>query len=101
MVLHTDLGPNLTAAVILTGTLAFLTMGMRVYTRITKRNWGTDDWIMSIGCIPLLTLTIVTALGSYHGIGAKDSTLAHPNNERYVELAYFVRDILSSYVMND
>ncbi|KAF7443893.1 hypothetical protein PtrM4_147040 [Pyrenophora tritici-repentis] len=95
MVLHTELGPNLTAAVLLTGTLAFLTMGMRVYTRITKRNWGTDDWIMLFGCIPLLTLTIVTALGSYHGIGAKDSTLARPNNESYVELAYFVRDILS------
>ncbi|KAA8615528.1 hypothetical protein PtrV1_10924 [Pyrenophora tritici-repentis] len=89
MVLHTELGPNLTAAVLLTGTLAFLTMGMRVYTRITKRNWGTDDWIMLFGCIPLLTLTIVTALGSYHGIGAKDSTLARPNNESYVELAYF------------
>jgi len=55
MVLHTDLGPNLTVAVLLTGMLAFLTMGMRAYIRITKRNWGTDDWIMSIGCVCALS----------------------------------------------
>ncbi|KAF1947727.1 hypothetical protein EJ02DRAFT_449209 [Clathrospora elynae] len=89
MPLHEDLGPNLMATVMATGMLAFTTMGLRVYTRITKRNWGIEDWIMSIGCLPMLVLSVVTVIGSCHGIGAKDSTLARPGNQRYVESAYF------------
>ncbi|KAF2792979.1 hypothetical protein K505DRAFT_306634 [Melanomma pulvis-pyrius CBS 109.77] len=89
MTLHEDLGPNLTATVITTGLLAFITMGLRVYTRVTKRNWGVEDWVMSIGCLPLLVLTIVTTIGSYYGIGAKDSTFKLPGNQKYVETAYF------------
>ncbi|KAF2846667.1 hypothetical protein T440DRAFT_541093 [Plenodomus tracheiphilus IPT5] len=89
MTLHEDLGPNLTATVLTTGSLAFITMGMRIYTRITKRNWGIEDWVMSAGCLPLLTLTIVTTIGSYYGIGAKDATFAIPGNQKYMEKAYF------------
>ncbi|KAH9880280.1 hypothetical protein IAQ61_000569 [Plenodomus lingam] len=89
MTLQADLGPNLTATVLITGSLAFITMGLRVYTRITKRNWGTEDWVMLFGCLPLLTLTIVTTIGSYYGIGAKDSTFALPGNKKYIETAYF------------
>ncbi|KAH9870913.1 hypothetical protein J1614_006485 [Plenodomus biglobosus] len=89
MTLHEDLGPNLTATVLITGSLAFFTMGLRAYIRISKRNWGLEDWIMSIGCLPLLTLTISTTIGSYEGIGAKDSTFARPGNQKYVERAYF------------
>lgn len=37
-----------------------------------------------------MTLTIVTTIGSYMGIGAKDSTFARPGNQKYVETAYFV-----------
>lgn len=40
--------------------------------------------------LPLLTLTIVTTIGSYYGIGAKDATFALPGNQKYVETAYFV-----------
>jgi len=40
--------------------------------------------------LPLMTLTIVTTIGSYYGIGAKDSTFAKPGNQKYVETAYFV-----------
>ncbi|KAF2651340.1 hypothetical protein K491DRAFT_607097 [Lophiostoma macrostomum CBS 122681] len=89
MTVHEDLSPNLTATVVTTGLLAFMTMGLRVYTRVTRRNWGIEDWIMSIGCLPVLTLTIVTTIGSYNGIGAKDSTFARPGNEKYIESAYF------------
>ncbi|KAI5371997.1 hypothetical protein J4E82_009299 [Alternaria postmessia] len=89
MVLHEDLGPNLTATVLTTGLLAFITMGMRTYVRITNRSWALEDWIMAVGCLPLMTLTIVTTIGSYYGIGAKDSTFARPGNQKYVETAYF------------
>ncbi|KAI4927831.1 hypothetical protein J4E85_006343 [Alternaria conjuncta] len=89
MTLHEDLGPNLTATVLVTGLLAFITMGMRVYVRITKHNWALEDWVMAVGCLPLMTLTIVTTIGSYYGIGAKDSTFAKPGNQKYVETAYF------------
>ena len=102
-----DLGPNLTATVLTTGLLAFITMGMRTYVRITNRSWALEDWIMAVGCVrmhlsrisrnptahssqlPLMTLTIVTTIGSYYGIGAKDSTFARPGNQKYVETAYF------------
>ncbi|KAF1955477.1 hypothetical protein CC80DRAFT_549159 [Byssothecium circinans] len=89
MTLHEELGPNLTATVVTTGLIAFITMGLRVYTRLTTKSWGLEDWVMSVGCVPLLTLTIVTAIGSYYGIGAKDRTLARPGNEKYVETAYY------------
>jgi hypothetical protein len=48
------LGPNLLVTVITIGLLAFITMGLRVYTRVTKRTWGLEDWIMSIGCVKTL-----------------------------------------------
>ncbi|KAF2635850.1 hypothetical protein P280DRAFT_553421 [Massarina eburnea CBS 473.64] len=89
MPLHEDLGPNLTATVITTGLIAFITMSLRVYTRITTRSWGVEDSVMSVGCLPLLTLTIVTAIGSYYGIGARDSTFARPDNTKYIETAYY------------
>ncbi|PSN73325.1 hypothetical protein BS50DRAFT_653796 [Corynespora cassiicola Philippines] len=89
MTLHEDLGPNLTATVITTGLIAFLTMGLRIYTRLTNRNWGLEDWVMLAGCLPMMTLTIVTTIGSYYGIGAKDSTFARPGNQKYIETAYF------------
>jgi hypothetical protein len=41
--------------------------------------------------LPLATLTVVTTIGSYNGIGAKDSTFARPGNKKYIETAYFVR----------
>lgn len=46
-----DLGPRLTAMVIVTGLLAFSSMIMRAYVRITRRNWGIDDWNMAIACV--------------------------------------------------
>ncbi|KAL1799703.1 hypothetical protein ACET3X_000045 [Alternaria dauci] len=84
MVLHEDLGPNLTATVLTTGLLAFITMGMRTYVRINNRSWALEDWIMAVGCVPLLTLTIVTTIGSYYGIGSKDITFARPGNQKYI-----------------
>jgi len=52
-----DLGPNLTATVVTTGLLAFITMGLRVFTRITRKSWGIEDWVMLIGCVWPFELT--------------------------------------------
>jgi hypothetical protein len=54
-----DLGPNLSVTVITLGLLAFITMGLRVYTRVTKRSWGLEDWIMSVGCVNTLSIAKV------------------------------------------
>lgn len=51
LTLMQDLGPNLTATVLVTGLLAFITMGMRAYVRITKHNWALEDWVMAVGCV--------------------------------------------------
>jgi hypothetical protein len=48
-----DLGPNLTATVVTTGLLAFTTMGMRAFIRVTKRSWGIEDLVMSVACVCL------------------------------------------------
>lgn len=48
-----DLGPNLTAVVLVTGLFAFISMGLRTYVRVTKRSWGLEDWIMAVGCVSL------------------------------------------------
>lgn len=53
-----DLGPNLTATVLTTGLLAFITMGMRTYVRITNRSWALEDWIMAVGCVRIRPLQL-------------------------------------------
>jgi hypothetical protein len=54
-----DLGPNLSVTVVTIGLLAFITMGLRVYIRVTKRSWGLEDWTMSVGCVNSLSIAKV------------------------------------------
>ena len=47
MVVYADAAPGLAATTILLTTLALLTYGLRVYTRLSRRSWGPEDWIMT------------------------------------------------------
>ncbi|KAJ5675398.1 hypothetical protein N7462_008295 [Penicillium macrosclerotiorum] len=96
MVLFADAAPALAGTTILLTTLAILTFGLRVYCRISRRSWGLEDWIMSVSwvstpeevwsCSPNVPFCVLVAGclgGSFNGIGARDSTLTKPGNEKY------------------
>lgn len=87
--IHQDLAPNLAATVIVLGILAFATFGLRVHTRITRRAWGHEDSMMAFGTLPVLVLTISTAIGAWKGLGILDSTFALPGNQKFVETGFF------------
>jgi hypothetical protein len=56
-----DDAPHVAGTVITVTLLAYLTFGMRVYTRITRRSWGMEDWMMTLAAVsPTLLLTNYT-----------------------------------------
>lgn len=46
-----DDAPHVAGTVITVTLLAYLTYGMRVYTRITRRSWGMEDWMMTLAAV--------------------------------------------------
>ncbi|KAK7752305.1 hypothetical protein SLS62_005640 [Diatrype stigma] len=68
MVLYADHAPNLAAAVITICIFAYISFGLRVYTRIKYSLWGSEDWTMT---------------AAITGVGATNATLALPGNEEY------------------
>jgi hypothetical protein len=46
MTIHEQDAPHLAGAVLSVGVLAYITYGLRVYTRLTRHSWGLEDWIM-------------------------------------------------------
>lgn len=59
MVLYADHAPNLAAAVITICIFAYISFGLRVYTRIKYSLWGAEDWTMTaaIVCAKKLKVT--------------------------------------------
>ncbi|KAJ5233304.1 uncharacterized protein N7469_005070 [Penicillium citrinum] len=83
MVVYADAAPGLAATTILLTTLALLTYGLRVYTRLSRRSWGPEDWIMTAALAPFFVLVAGCLGGAFNGIGAHTSTLAKPGNKKY------------------
>ncbi|KAH8900972.1 hypothetical protein GQ53DRAFT_633272, partial [Thozetella sp. PMI_491] len=84
-----DLAPNLAGTVLTLGILAFLTHGLRVYTRVSRQCWGMEDWVMTVGTVPLFVLTVATTIGAFNGLGIRDRTFAIPGNEGYYKTGMF------------
>ncbi|KAJ5860794.1 uncharacterized protein N7529_008104 [Penicillium soppii] len=84
MVLYADAAPGLAGSTIMLTILAFITYGLRVYCRVSRRSWGTEDWIMTVALIPFAVLVAGCAGGAFNGIGARNSTLAKAGNEKYM-----------------
>lgn len=55
-----DKAPNLAASIIALAVVAYMTFGLRVYTRIHNRAWGLDDWSMTLATVShsLVTLAV-------------------------------------------
>lgn len=52
-----DKAPNLAASIITLAVIAYIAVGLRVYTRLHNAAWGLDDWSMTIAMV-----------GSLHGL---------------------------------
>jgi len=51
MTYYGDNSPQLAASVIALTVIAFVTFGLRVYTRLQNHAWGLDDWAMTIATV--------------------------------------------------
>lgn len=51
MTYYGDKAPNLAASVILLAVIAYITFGLRVYTRLHNGAWGLDDWSMTAAIV--------------------------------------------------
>ncbi|KAJ5725001.1 uncharacterized protein N7483_006358 [Penicillium malachiteum] len=83
MAIYTDMAPSLAGSTIMLTVLAFLTFGLRVYCRLSRKLWGVEDWIMTIATIPFAVLVAGCIGGAFNGIGILNSTFAKPGNEKY------------------
>lgn len=76
--------------VITISTLAYLTLGLRVYTRITRRSWGLEDWCMIVAAFPLFVLSIACMVASFNGVGIHQWRLELAENVHYQVDGLFV-----------
>ncbi|KOS36272.1 hypothetical protein ACN38_g13000 [Penicillium nordicum] len=83
MVVYADAAPSLAGSAIMLTILAFMTYGLRVYCRLTRKSWGIEDWIMTVALVPFAVLAAGCIGGAFNGIGVHNSTLAKPGNEKY------------------
>ncbi|CAI7598138.1 unnamed protein product [Penicillium viridicatum] len=83
MVVYADAAPSLAGSTIMLTIVAFMTFGLRVYCRLTRKSWGIEDWIMTIALVPFAVLVAGCIGGAFNGIGAHNSTLAEPGKEMY------------------
>jgi hypothetical protein len=51
MVVYADAAPSLAGSTIMLTIVAFITYGLRVYCRLTRKSWGIEDWIMTIALV--------------------------------------------------
>lgn len=56
-----DKAPNLAASIISLAAIAYITFGLRVYTRLHNRAWGLDDWSMTLATVSHCSLPCITA----------------------------------------
>ncbi|KAJ5133171.1 hypothetical protein N7526_004536 [Penicillium atrosanguineum] len=83
MAIYTDAAPSVAGSTIMLTILAFLTYGLRIYCRLTRKSWAMEDWIMTAALVPFTVLVAGCVGGAFNGIGILNSTFAEPGNERY------------------
>ncbi|KAH8649914.1 hypothetical protein BX600DRAFT_517143 [Xylariales sp. PMI_506] len=89
MAIFMDNAPSVGITVIVVTILAYTTFGLRVYTRLTRRNWGLEDWTMTVATVPFAILSISCLLASLNGVGIHAYRLEEPENVKYTQLGLF------------
>ncbi|CAG5184112.1 uncharacterized protein ALTATR162_LOCUS10916 [Alternaria atra] len=87
MTYYGDKAPNLAASVIALVAIAYITFGLRVYTRLHNGAWGLDDWSMTAATLPFTALTISCIGGAFNGVGVHDRRLGP--DEKVQGMQYF------------
>ncbi|KAI9371060.1 hypothetical protein BJX61DRAFT_548558 [Aspergillus egyptiacus] len=83
MAISADHSPNVAGSVVFLTVLAFVTYALRMYCRISRRSWSTEDWIMTVALIPFCVLVSGCLGGAFNGIGIHAWRLQQPENEKY------------------
>ncbi|KAI0475400.1 hypothetical protein GGR56DRAFT_511463 [Xylariaceae sp. FL0804] len=89
MVLYADNAPALAAAVIIICVFAFISFGLRVYSRLRFASWGMEDTCMAAAMPTFIVLSFACIACAFNGIGATNETLSLPGNEQYREKGLF------------
>ncbi|KAI1878428.1 hypothetical protein JX265_000360 [Neoarthrinium moseri] len=89
MAIFTDDAPHVAGTVITVTLLAFLTLGLRFYTRITRASWGKEDTLMAVAAVPFAVLSIACLVSSFNGVGIHEWRLQLPENIHYHESGLF------------
>ncbi|OJI96161.1 hypothetical protein ASPVEDRAFT_77940 [Aspergillus versicolor CBS 583.65] len=83
MAITGDHAPSVSGSVIMLTALAFISFFLRIYCRVSRRSWATEDWIMTAAVVPFIALAVGCIGGSFNGIGIHVSRLSQPGNEKY------------------
>ncbi|PVH93494.1 hypothetical protein DM02DRAFT_661912 [Periconia macrospinosa] len=67
---------SLLACILILAVAGYTSLGFRLYTRITRRAWGLDDWCMAYAAIPLMVQSISGILAAHFGIGQRMAGLS-------------------------
>lgn len=99
MAIYTDAAPSVAGSTIMLTILAFLTYGLRVYCRVTRKSWGMEDWIMTAAlvCSPALMAEYPTNdFERYHSLCLWQDVW----EERSMESAFSIRHLHSLGMKN-
>ncbi|PVH92123.1 hypothetical protein DM02DRAFT_701455 [Periconia macrospinosa] len=67
---------SLLACILIFAVAGYTLLGFRLYTWITRRAWGPDDWCMAYTTIPLMVQSISRILAAHFGIRQRIARLS-------------------------
>ncbi|KAF2624830.1 hypothetical protein BU25DRAFT_134871 [Macroventuria anomochaeta] len=89
MTYYGDNATQLTGSVIALATIAYITFGLRIYTRIRNGSFGVDDWSMAAATIPFTALTVACIGGAFNGIGIHQFRLDKEHTKTGMQYFFF------------
>ncbi|OJJ30952.1 hypothetical protein ASPWEDRAFT_140822 [Aspergillus wentii DTO 134E9] len=84
MAIYADDAHSVAGSVIMLTAIAFITYGLRVYCRVSRKSWGTEDWIMTAALAPFAVLIAGCLGGAFNGIGVHNWRLQQDGNQKYL-----------------
>ncbi|KAH7344252.1 hypothetical protein BKA66DRAFT_614885 [Pyrenochaeta sp. MPI-SDFR-AT-0127] len=68
--------PSLLVCILVLAICGYTSMGLRLYTRSTRRALGPDDWCMAYAAFPFMIESISGILTAYYGLGQRQKGLS-------------------------
>ncbi|KAF2176653.1 hypothetical protein K469DRAFT_606539 [Zopfia rhizophila CBS 207.26] len=87
--------PGLLICILVLAIPGYISMGFRLYTRLTRRAWGADDWCMAYAAFPFMVETISGILAAYFGVGQRQAGLSPSDLKSTLMVSIFLQCILS------